>query len=73
MPRDPIYRTILLLLGLDAVAGAVLMLLGHYRFHDQALVDLGAGLGVAGGLLYLFFRWWGRRRLAQRDDDRRTG
>lgn len=65
MPSDTIFRAILLLLGLDVIAGAALMLLGHYRFHDPALVDLGAGLGIVGGLAYLFFRWWGRRRAAQ--------
>lgn len=61
-PSDAVYRAILLLLGLDVVAGAALMVLGHYRVVDPALGEVGTWLGVLGGVLYLLFRWWGRRR-----------
>ncbi|MEX2631850.1 MAG: hypothetical protein WD341_18085 [Tistlia sp.] len=62
MPSDPIFRAILVLLGLDVVVGAMLMLLAHGGWIDPALGDLGFGLGLLGGLLYLGFRRWGRRR-----------
>ncbi len=64
MPSDPIFRAVLLLLGLDVILGAVLMVLAHYGVVGAALGDVGAVLGIVGGVLYLFFRWWGRRREA---------
>ena len=66
MPSDPIFRVILLVLGLDVVAGALLMILSHYGRVGEAAGDAGAALGIVGGLLYLFFRWWGRRRERER-------
>lgn len=70
MPQDTLFRFILLVLLADVLLGAVLMLLGHYGYVDPALVDLGAGLGIVGGLLYFFFRWWGRRRQEAAERDR---
>lgn len=64
-PGDPLYRAILLLLALDVVAGAVLMVLGHYRVVAPALGEVGTWLGILGGTLYLLLRWWGRRRARQ--------
>ena len=74
MPSDPIFRAVLLLLGLDVILGASLMVLSHYGVVDEALGDVGAGLGIVGGVLYLFFRWWGRRReAAARRGEQRSG
>ena len=70
MPQDTLFRFILLVLLADVLLGAVLMLLGHYGYVDPALVDLGAGLGIVGGLLYFLFRWWGRRRQEAAERDR---
>ncbi|MDJ0946180.1 MAG: hypothetical protein QNJ30_22250 [Kiloniellales bacterium] len=60
-PPDPIYRIILWVLVADVVIGACLALAGEFIWPSDALRYSGAGLAVLAGLLYLFFRWLGRR------------
>lgn len=66
-PDDPLYRAILALLALDAVGGAILMLLAHFRVVDPALGEIGFGLGLLGGLLFLLLRRLAARRPAGDD------
>ena len=60
-PPDPIYRIILWVLVADVVIGAGLALAGEFIWPSAALRYTGVGLAVLAGLLYLFFRWLGRR------------
>lgn len=60
-PPDPIYRIILWVLVADVVIGAGLVLAGEFVWPSAVLRYTGAGLAVVAGLIYLFFRWLGRR------------
>lgn len=62
MPNDPIFRTILICLGVTVIAGAVLALTGEKYFQDEGLKDLGVGIVLVAGACYLFFRIMGVRR-----------
>jgi len=69
LPKDGIYRTILLVLVGSVIAGAILALAGESYFGDPAISNVGTGIVVICGGLYLFFRLLGRRE-ARRDRER---
>lgn len=56
---------------LDVVIGAVLTLTGELVFHDPGISLFGTLLVVVGGLLYVCFRWLGRRE-AKRETENST-
>ena len=62
MPNDPIFRTIIVCLGVTVIAGAFLALTGEHYFQDEGLKDLGVGIVLVAGACYLFFRIMGVRR-----------
>ena len=67
MPGDGIFRAILLVLVISAIAGAGLMLIGEYLFHSPAMVTVGTGAALTCGLLYFFFRLLGKREMRRRN------
>ena len=78
MPRDPtppddgIYRAVLLVLVLSIVAGAALALAGRFVWQREDLSQLGTGITLVCGGIYLVFRWLGARearRRAREDED----
>ena len=71
LPRDGIYRTILWVLVIDIVIGALLAIAGETLFHSPALNELGAALALIGAALYVVFRFLGARearRQAEKED-----
>jgi hypothetical protein len=62
LPQDGIYRTILMVLVIDIVAGALLAVAGESLFQRPALSDLGTALALIGAALYVFFRFLGARQ-----------
>ena len=72
LPRDGIYRTILWVLVIDIVAGALLAIAGETLFHNPALSQLGTALALIGAALYVVFRVLGARE-ARRQADRQDG
>lgn len=80
LPQDGIYRTILLVLVVDIVAGTLLALAGDSLFQRPALSTLGTALALIGAALYVFFRFLGARQAKReaegnqdRDADRDQG
>lgn len=62
LPQDGIYRTILLVLVVDIVAGAILAVAGDSLLQSPALSTLGTALALIGAALYVFFRFLGARQ-----------
>lgn len=61
LPRDGIYRSILLVLVITILAGALLALAGEYLLASEAAKTVGVGVVLISGALYFFFRLLGRR------------
>ena len=77
LPPDGIYRSILLVLVITILAGALFALAGEYIMASEAAKTVGVGVVLIAGALYFFFRLLGRRearrqaerqRADQRDD-----
>ncbi|HLS68400.1 MAG TPA: hypothetical protein VK035_03585 [Kiloniellales bacterium] len=66
LPQDGIYRAILLLMIANVVIGVGLMLLGGELWDSPAISRAGFWLAIVSALLYLFFRWLGRREVRRR-------
>ncbi len=66
LPSDGIYRTILWVLVLTIVVGAIATIGGETVWHDPAISNLGAIVALVGGALYAFFRWLGMREAKRR-------
>ena len=64
--RDGIYRTILWVLVIDVMIGAVLTITGESLFGSPALSQVGFGLAIVGAVLYFFFRWLGAKQAKRR-------
>lgn len=62
MPNDPIFRTILICLGLTVIGGAILAIMGEQYFQDESMKNLGIGVVLIAGACYLFFRILGVRQ-----------
>lgn len=60
-PSSPIYWTILAVLVMDVVIGAVMALVGDLVLQDEGVKTFGVALAGVGAVLYIFFRLWGRR------------
>ena len=60
-PSSPIYWTILAVLVMDVVIGAVMALVGDLVLQNEAVKTFGVALTGIGAVLYVFFRMWGRR------------
>ncbi len=71
LPRDGIYRSILMVLAASVVVGAAVTLAGDLIYEDPAITRAGTGLGLLSGVLYIFFRFLGRRQ-ALREAARRV-
>ncbi len=57
-----IYQTILAVLAVNIAIGALLTFAGERYFGDVAYARFGTGLALVAGVIYLFFRLWGRKR-----------
>ena len=68
LPKDGIYRAILLALVITILGGAVVALSGDYYFHDEAVKKTGVGIVLVGGFIYFFFRVLGRREARKREN-----
>ncbi|MDX1402076.1 MAG: hypothetical protein R3245_09155 [Kiloniellales bacterium] len=68
MPRDPIFRSILLCLGLTVIIGAVIALVGAHKYQDEGMKTLGVWIVMIAGACYLFFRLLGVRQ-ARREEN----
>ncbi len=68
MARDGIYRSILWVLVLTVVAGAILAILGETAAQDPVMVRVGAGMALVAGLIYAFFRRLGAKETRRRGD-----
>jgi hypothetical protein len=55
-----------LVLVMTVIAGALATLAGEYVAHSQAMVRVGTGAVLIGGVLYFVFRWLGRREARRR-------
>lgn len=66
LPEDRIYRTILLVLVVSLLTGAVFALAGDLLWHNPALSQAGTWLVVASGAAYFFFRVLGVREARKR-------
>jgi len=66
LPDDRIYRTILIVLVVSLLAGAVLALAGDLVWHSPGLSQAGTWLVVASGGAYVFFRVLGAREARKR-------
>lgn len=66
LPRDGIYRTILLVLVVSLLLGAALALAGDFLWHSPGLSQAGTWLALASGGAYLFFRILGVREARKR-------
>jgi polyferredoxin len=67
LPKDGIYRAILLALVVTILGGAVVALSGDYYFHDEDVKNTGVGIVLVGGFIYFFFRVLGRREARKRE------
>lgn len=70
LPDERIYRTILLVLVVSLLIGAVCALAGDLLWHNAALSQAGTWLVIASGLAYAFFRVLGVREARKRADER---
>ena len=68
MPRDPIFRSILICLGLTVIIGAVIALVGAHKYQDEGMKTLGVWIVMIAGGFYLFFRILGVRQ-ARREEN----
>ena len=66
MPKDGLFRAILLVLVVSAMIGAAIMLAGEYYLQSQEAVRLGTGIAITCGALYFFFRLLGKREMRRR-------
>jgi hypothetical protein len=66
LPDDRIYRTILLVLVVSLLIGAVFALAGELLWDSPALSQAGTWLVVASGAAYVFFRVLGVREARKR-------
>ncbi len=66
LPDDGIYRTILIVLVVSLLIGAVLALAGDLVWHSPGLSQAGTWLVVASGGAYVFFRILGAREARKR-------
>ncbi len=71
LPQDGIYRTILLVLMVTILSGAVFALVGEYIWASEAVKNAGVGVVLVGGLVYFFFRMLGRREAQRRFEEKR--
>ncbi len=67
MPQDGIYRAILRILVLSAMAGAIFAILGQTAAHSQVMVRVGAGVALVSGAIYAFFRRLGNKESKRRE------
>ncbi len=66
LPDDRIYRTILVVLVVSLLIGAVLALAGDLLWDSPGLSQAGTGIVIASGLAYAFFRILGAREARKR-------
>lgn len=66
MPNDGLFRAILLVLVVSAMAGAAIMLAGEYFLQSPEAVRLGTGIAIVCGGLYFIFRLLGKREMKRR-------
>lgn len=66
LPDDGIYRTILIVLVVSLLVGAVLALAGDLVWHSPGLSQAGTWLVLASGAAYVFFRVLGAREARKR-------
>jgi hypothetical protein len=66
LPDDAIYRTILIVLVVSLLVGAVLALAGDLVWHSPGLSQAGTWLVIASGGAYVFFRVLGARAARKR-------
>ncbi len=66
LPDDGIYRTILMVLVVSLLVGAVLALAGELVWHSPGLSQAGTWLVLASGGAYVFFRVLGAREARKR-------
>ena len=71
LPRDGVYRAILLVLMVTILSGAVFALLGEYVWASEAAKNVGVGVVLVSGLIYFFFRMLGRREAKRQFDEKR--
>lgn len=69
-PSSPIYWTILAVLVMDVVIGAVMALVGDMVLGNEAVKTFGVALAGIGAVLYIFFRIWGRRWIENYENKR---
>jgi uncharacterized protein YjeT (DUF2065 family) len=67
-PGDGIYRTILWVMVVTVVLGALLAIVGETQLQDPALRRLGMATAVIGAAIYAFFRVLGAREARRRRD-----
>ncbi len=51
---------------ITVVAGGAITLAGEYLYHSEAMIRVGTGAVLTGGVIYFFFRWLGRREARRR-------
>ena len=71
LPDDGLYRTILWVIVLTIVAGAIVTIGGQTVWQDPEISNFGAIVALVGGALYVVFRWLGMREAKRRagEDD----
>ena len=65
-PNDGIYRAILLVLVLSVAAGGAIALAGRFVWQRTDIGELGTGIALVSGAIYLVFRWLGMREARRR-------
>ena len=73
LPPDGIYRSILLVLVITILAGALFALVGEYIMASEAAKTVGVGVVLIAGALYFFFRLLGRREARRQAETRGNG
>ena len=66
LPDEGIYRTILVVLVVSLIVGAILALAGDLLWQSPGLSQAGTGLVIVSGLAYVFFRILGAREARKR-------
>ena len=69
LPKDGIYRIILLVLVVDIVAGVVIAILGDTLLQDPAVNTFGAAMALIGAAFYVLFRILGAREAKRQAGD----